>query len=193
MSPLIACLILLLIAMLQHQRVEAGAYHAIFKSDVQAAEWIALYRNADFPGKCAITSRLILNEGVTIKDPTHECRQIVCGANGVTVFQSCGAISGIPALCRFGDYVNVELPYPQCSYPGRCVVDMGTSVVLLKFAESVKLESLPCTRIFCMGDGWGMLQTCNDIFVPPGCKYVARNSPDTDFPKCCERDVICPK
>lgn len=48
---------------------------------------------------------------------------------------------------------------PLIVYPDRCVVDMGTSVVLLKFGESVKLDSLPCTQIFCIGDGWGMLET----------------------------------
>lgn len=80
----------------------------------QAAEWMALYRHERFPGKCAITPQLILNEGVSIKDPSHECRQIVCGFNGTAVFQSCGIVSGLPSNCRFGDYANVKLQYPHC-------------------------------------------------------------------------------
>ncbi|KAM8717288.1 hypothetical protein ACLKA7_004054 [Drosophila subpalustris] len=75
---------------------------------------MGIYRNEKFPGKCAITPDLILNEGVIVKDPTHECRQIVCGFNGSAVFQSCGILSGLSASCRFGDYANVELPYPHC-------------------------------------------------------------------------------
>ncbi|XP_034475314.1 uncharacterized protein LOC117782329 [Drosophila innubila] len=75
---------------------------------------MGIFRNEKYPGKCVITPHLLLDEGVSIKDPTHECRQIVCGFNGSAVFQSCGIVSGLPASCRFGDYANVELPYPHC-------------------------------------------------------------------------------
>ncbi|XP_034667312.1 uncharacterized protein LOC117900890 [Drosophila subobscura] len=79
----------------------------------QTAEWQIRYHNPHFPGKCTINSKLVLNAGVTIKDPTHECRQIVCGRDGMVVFQSCG-VSDLPRSCRFGNYKYPELPYPQC-------------------------------------------------------------------------------
>lgn len=45
------------------------------------------YIPTDFPGKCYISRNLILDQGVSIKDPMHKCRQIVCGLNGSIVFQ----------------------------------------------------------------------------------------------------------
>ncbi|XP_032592263.1 uncharacterized protein LOC116805292 [Drosophila grimshawi] len=87
--------------------------------------------------------------------------------------------------------LNALNNYGDIAYPGRCVVDMGTSVVLLKFAESVKLESLPCTRIFCMGDGWGMLQTCDYVPPPNDCRYARFKNWDSEFPHCCKRFIRC--
>ncbi|XP_017154359.1 uncharacterized protein LOC108163522 isoform X2 [Drosophila miranda] len=79
----------------------------------QTAEWQIRYHNPNFPGKCTISPGLVLNGGVSIKDPTHECRQIVCGSDGMTLFHSCG-VSDLPKSCRFGNYTHPELPYPQC-------------------------------------------------------------------------------
>ncbi|KAH8263488.1 hypothetical protein KR044_009549 [Drosophila immigrans] len=87
---------------------------ACFTLGCHAAEFIGIYRDDKFPGKCVITPEIIIDKGVSIKDPTHECRQIVCGARSIAIFQSCGAISGLPKYCRFGDYVNVDEPYPNC-------------------------------------------------------------------------------
>ncbi|EDW64915.2 uncharacterized protein [Drosophila virilis] len=87
---------------------------AYFTLGLQAAEWVGIYYNEKYPGKCVISSELILNEGASIKDPTHECRQIVCGSHGSTIFQSCGIISGLPTTCRFGSFINMDLPYPHC-------------------------------------------------------------------------------
>ncbi|XP_070133040.1 uncharacterized protein [Drosophila bipectinata] len=65
------------------------------------------------PGKCTINPKLILDPGVSIKDPTHDCRQIVCGINGRAVFHSFGVSIPRPP-CRYGAYMNPELPYPDC-------------------------------------------------------------------------------
>ncbi|XP_030080372.1 uncharacterized protein LOC111599079 isoform X2 [Drosophila hydei] len=54
---------------------------------IEAAEWVGLYRDTNHPGKCVIEQYLILKEGVSVKDPNHECRQIICGFNGSTIFQ----------------------------------------------------------------------------------------------------------
>ncbi|KAH8419482.1 hypothetical protein KR222_008409, partial [Zaprionus bogoriensis] len=75
-------------------------------------------------------------------------------------------------------------------YPGRCVIDMGVSIVLLKFAETIMLPSLPCTSITCMGDGWGVLQTCYNEPPPDDCRFSSFKW-DDKFPKCCNRRVIC--
>ncbi|XP_060666860.1 venom toxin OcyC11-like [Drosophila nasuta] len=80
----------------------------------ETAEFMGIYRDDKFPGKCAITAELVIDKGVTIKDPTHECRQIVCGSQSIAIFQSCGAISGLPGHCRFGGYINATEPYPHC-------------------------------------------------------------------------------
>ncbi|EDV33364.1 uncharacterized protein Dana_GF21200 [Drosophila ananassae] len=79
----------------------------------KAAEWQGLYSHPDHPGKCTISPKLILDPGVSIKDPTHDCRQIVCGMNGWAVFHSCGVSIPHPP-CRNGDYMDPELPYPEC-------------------------------------------------------------------------------
>ncbi|XP_064540486.1 uncharacterized protein LOC135429925 [Drosophila montana] len=81
--------------------------------------------------------------------------------------------------------------YGDSAYPGRCVVDMSKSIVLLNLGEAVKLDSLPCTQIFCMGDGWGMLQTCNYVPPPTDCRYAAFKHWDAGYPKCCKRHIIC--
>ncbi|XP_032591889.1 uncharacterized protein LOC6562314 isoform X1 [Drosophila grimshawi] len=71
----------------------------------------------------------------------------------------------------------------------KCYVNAN---LIMNRGDTAKYPDLDCARIICQYNSMAEIHTCNDIFVPPGCKYVARNSPDTDFPKCCERDVICP-
>ncbi|XP_030240475.1 uncharacterized protein LOC115562669 [Drosophila navojoa] len=86
---------------------------ACFTLRVEAAEWMGIYRDEKYPGKCAIEPSLIMEEGDSIKDPSGKCRRITCGLNGLTTFQSCG-IFELPPECRFGDYINIEQPYPHC-------------------------------------------------------------------------------
>ncbi|XP_017872693.1 PREDICTED: uncharacterized protein LOC108620299 [Drosophila arizonae] len=87
--------------------------------------------------------------------------------------------------------LNALNNYGNSVYPDRCVVDMGTSVVLLKFGESVKLDSLPCTQIFCIGDGWGMLETCDFMRPNLGCRYTSFKDWEADYPDCCKRNMVC--
>ncbi|XP_043070467.1 uncharacterized protein LOC116805303 isoform X2 [Drosophila grimshawi] len=92
MSPLIACLILLLIAMLQHQRVEAGAYHAIFKSD-------------EHPNKCVVSSpegvQLVIDSDQTVAYP-GKCAEIYCGrASWALVYTSSSRMDSALSQCRF--------------------------------------------------------------------------------------------
>ncbi|XP_052851992.1 uncharacterized protein LOC128262022 [Drosophila gunungcola] len=79
----------------------------------QTAEWEGNYNDPRHPGKCTISPSLVLNSGVSIKDPTHECRRIVCGHSGRALFQSCG-VSILSPPCRYGGYINTDLPYPDC-------------------------------------------------------------------------------
>lgn len=55
--------------------------------NLQAIPYHIPYLPIDFPGKCYVSKNLILDQGVSIKDPTHKCRQLVCGLNGSIVFQ----------------------------------------------------------------------------------------------------------
>ncbi|KMY88067.1 uncharacterized protein LOC27207888 [Drosophila simulans] len=80
---------------------------------VQSAEWEDIHYDPNHPGKCTINPGLVLNPGVSIKDPTHECRKILCGLNGRVVYHSCG-VSILSPPCRYGDYINPDLPYPDC-------------------------------------------------------------------------------
>ncbi|XP_016997744.2 uncharacterized protein [Drosophila takahashii] len=78
-----------------------------------SAEWEGIRSDPNHPGKCTINQGLVLNPGVSIKDPTHECRKIVCGLNGRVVFHSCG-VTVLSPPCRHGEYIKPELPYPEC-------------------------------------------------------------------------------
>ncbi|ALC38752.1 CG34177, partial [Drosophila busckii] len=101
-----------------------------FVAELQAAEWIGAYSDAsklkaqlakrakliilkEHPGKCVMSADVILNVGVSIKDPTHACRQILCGLNGLVKFHSCGK-SIAPRGCTLGNYLDSGQPYPQC-------------------------------------------------------------------------------
>ncbi|KAH8377150.1 hypothetical protein KR093_003712 [Drosophila rubida] len=92
-------------------------------------------------------------------------------------------------LCQAGP-LNSLNNYGDSTYPDRCVIDMGNSLVMLKFGDVIKLDNLPCTMVFCAGDGWGMLQTCTHDPPPDECRY-SNFDWDAAYPKCCDRRVIC--
>ncbi|XP_062135079.1 uncharacterized protein LOC133844826 [Drosophila sulfurigaster albostrigata] len=92
-------------------------------------------------------------------------------------------------LCR-AQLLNSLNNYGDNTYPDRCVLDMGNTLLMLKLGEMVKLDNLPCTSVFCAGDGWGMLQTCSHDAPPDDCRY-SNFDWDAEYPKCCNRRVIC--
>ncbi|KRF98745.1 uncharacterized protein Dwil_GK27779 [Drosophila willistoni] len=81
--------------------------------------------------------------------------------------------------------------YADSAYPGRCVLDVGHSVILLNMAQSYKFDNLPCTQVFCIGDGWGMLNTCDREKPPDDCRYTEILDWDAPYPECCKRRVVC--
>ncbi|KAH8393565.1 uncharacterized protein LOC110185734 [Drosophila serrata] len=81
--------------------------------------------------------------------------------------------------------------YGDPAYPGRCVLDLGSTVVLLNFGEIYRLKSLPCTNIFCTGSGYGMLYTCEKKSPPDGCRFTEYLKWDEAYPECCQRKVVC--
>ncbi|KAH8308209.1 hypothetical protein KR059_008421 [Drosophila kikkawai] len=81
--------------------------------------------------------------------------------------------------------------YGDPAYPGRCVIDVGSTVVLLNYGERYRLKSLPCTYIFCSGDGYGLLYTCEKKSPPYGCRFAEYLKWDNVYPECCERKVVC--
>ncbi|XP_017061117.1 uncharacterized protein LOC108101321 [Drosophila ficusphila] len=81
--------------------------------------------------------------------------------------------------------------YGDSAFPDRCVLDIGSSMVLLKTGESFRLKNLPCTTVFCVGDGYGMLSTCDKKEPPEGCLYTDYLNWDDDYPDCCNRNTDC--
>ncbi|XP_030382901.1 uncharacterized protein LOC115630470 [Scaptodrosophila lebanonensis] len=95
------------------------------------------------------------------------------------------------------DWLNYTLAamsmnnYGDNAYPDRCVLDIADQVVLLQVGEMYKFESLPCTSIYCLGDGWGMLQTCDHVKPKSGCRFTEYVDLRAPFPECCKRRVFC--
>ncbi|EDW39623.1 GL15154 [Drosophila persimilis] len=165
----------------------------------QTAEWQIRYHNPNFPGKCTISPGLVLNGGVSIKDPTHECRQIVCGSDGMTLFHrmlfalKLAIIFGLVLAVRIGA-ISAAMSinsYENPGYPGRCVIDTPSSVVLLESGQAFKLPNIDCATIFCISNGWGSLFTCENKAPPDDCRFSDALDPNALYPECCKRRVIC--
>ncbi|XP_016997740.2 uncharacterized protein [Drosophila takahashii] len=96
------------------------------------------------------------------------------------------------SLVIFQAFADISLNnYADSAYPNRCVIDIGSSLVLLKLGEAFRLMSLPCTTIFCSGDGYGLLFTCDKKVPPDDCRYTEYLNWDDDFPDCCNRKLEC--
>ncbi|KAH8282678.1 hypothetical protein KR054_009088 [Drosophila jambulina] len=167
---------------------------------VQTVSWQGLYSDPRHPGKCTINPQLVLNPGVSVKDPTRDCGQIVCGHMGqlsaVFLFRQHFPMSrSINIMTQVRSKLGiVVINNPRISlpaYPGLCVLDVGTTVVLLTFGETYKLKSLPCTYIFCTGGGYGLLYTCEKKPPPDGCQFAEYTNWDDGYPGCCQRKVVC--
>ncbi|XP_034667314.1 uncharacterized protein LOC117900892 [Drosophila subobscura] len=81
--------------------------------------------------------------------------------------------------------------YEDPAYPGRCVIDIPSSVVLLTAGQAFKLPNLDCTTIFCISDGWGTIFTCEKQEPPDDCRFSEPLNPDAFYPECCKRRVVC--
>nr|XP_043067350.1 uncharacterized protein LOC122321465 [Drosophila bipectinata] len=81
--------------------------------------------------------------------------------------------------------------YSDPAYPDRCVIDDGKSVILLKAGEAFRLINLPCVTIFCIGNGWGSLFTCEETAPPKDCYFSHYLKWDAHYPDCCKRKVVC--
>ncbi|KAH8251308.1 hypothetical protein KR032_006654, partial [Drosophila birchii] len=168
---------------------------------VQTVSWQGLYSDPRHPGKCTINPQLVLNPGVSVKDPMRDCGQIVCGHMGQVAIIIKMWFVPKQVLFLFGIICSfLVLPtlssisinsYLDPDYPGNCVIDVGSTVVLLKFRDKFRLKSLPCTEIFCIGDGYGMLYTCEKKRPPPGCRFAEYTDLDAEYPTCCKRKVVC--
>ncbi|XP_059222825.1 uncharacterized protein LOC131996820 [Stomoxys calcitrans] len=77
-----------------------------------AAEARGVFRNTAYPGKCYMSSSLILSKGEVAKNPNIPCGGIRCEEKGVAVLQTCPIASF--AGYKQGDFVNTSKPYPAC-------------------------------------------------------------------------------
>nr|XP_014097729.1 uncharacterized protein LOC106622913 [Bactrocera oleae] len=73
----------------------------------------AQYKNSAYPGKCYISSDLILSPGQSGKAPNNPCANIKCLDNGNVEFTTCPAVAP-PKGCKQRDFVNANRPYPDC-------------------------------------------------------------------------------
>ncbi|KMY88068.1 LOW QUALITY PROTEIN: uncharacterized protein Dsimw501_GD23286 [Drosophila simulans] len=72
--------------------------------------------------------------------------------------------------------------YDDSAYPHRSVLDMG---------QTFRLKSLHCTTILCIGDGYGMLFTCDKKEPPEHCHFTDYLNGDANYLDCCNLKLEC--
>ncbi|EDW64914.2 uncharacterized protein [Drosophila virilis] len=74
------------------------------------------------------------------------------------------------------------------AHPGKCYIKPN---LILNPGERAKYPDMECARIICAEHSMAEIHTCGVEAPPPGCKMGATKFPDADYPKCCEREIIC--
>ncbi|EDV91778.1 uncharacterized protein LOC6566253 [Drosophila grimshawi] len=97
-AALLACAVVCLLA---------ASHHA------QAAVARANFSNPTYPGKCVVTSDVIMSPGQTGKAPNHPCASVTCMDNGHVEFHTCAAVAP-PKGCKQRDFVNTNRSFPEC-------------------------------------------------------------------------------
>ncbi|XP_017872694.1 PREDICTED: uncharacterized protein LOC108620300 [Drosophila arizonae] len=105
MSSSLIALSILALALMLHTAyaAEAEAHHVILKHE-------------EYPGKCVIHSSngklVVINSDETIRYP-GKCAEVYCGRNSWALIYTCPK-EYPPTDCVFGDYVDINAPYPDC-------------------------------------------------------------------------------
>ncbi|XP_013118448.2 uncharacterized protein LOC106095700 [Stomoxys calcitrans] len=78
--------------------------------------------------------------------------------------------------------------FQDADYPGTCVYDE-----LIVWPDDVgHPKNGKCERIYCLNeDGYGKILSCRPQKIPAGCKLGEIVNPDSTYPDCCERHIIC--
>ncbi|XP_034490140.1 uncharacterized protein LOC117793826 [Drosophila innubila] len=71
------------------------------------------HSNPSHPGKCVLTSNMILSPGQTGKAPNHPCTGVTCMDNGIVEYTTCQALP-LPRGCKLRDFVNTNRDFPGC-------------------------------------------------------------------------------
>nr|ACK44335.1 CG34215-like protein [Drosophila silvestris] len=75
------------------------------------------------------------------------------------------------------------------AHPGKCYVNAN---LIMNLGDTAKYPDMDCARIICENDSMAEIHTCGVVSIT-GCTLGAVKFPDADYPKCCEREVICAK
>ncbi|XP_005188177.1 uncharacterized protein LOC101895439 [Musca domestica] len=98
-----------------------------------------------------------------------------------------GLVVVISILCgSFAAVMVAKMGDPE--HPGKCVYNG----LILSPGESGYPEGR-CLRVLCFGaDGSGRIHTCGSQGAQPPCVMGDYMYPDAQYPKCCEKEIICP-
>ncbi|KAH8328092.1 hypothetical protein KR067_003954 [Drosophila pandora] len=71
------------------------------------------------------------------------------------------------------------------AHPGKCVVEG----LVLSSGQTAR-HPTKCERINCGSDGNVEFHSCGAYGLPPGKKFGKYSSPKSDYPACCDREII---
>ncbi|XP_061387442.1 uncharacterized protein LOC133324787 [Musca vetustissima] len=85
---------------------------SLFVAMVLCDEARGFFKDSDHPGRC-VHEGLFLLPGEQGK-PKGQCMLFLCdNKNGFGRIQGCNYKAPMPN-CSFGDYINIDAPYPEC-------------------------------------------------------------------------------
>ncbi|XP_075159358.1 uncharacterized protein LOC142232420 [Haematobia irritans] len=79
----------------------------------EAAIAKARFHNPTNPGKCTITTDLVLSPGQKAKAHNNPCAGVTCLDNGYAEFKTCDPVPP-PKGCKLRDFVNIDRSFPEC-------------------------------------------------------------------------------
>ncbi|XP_034097433.1 U-scoloptoxin(16)-Ssd1a-like [Drosophila albomicans] len=74
------------------------------------------------------------------------------------------------------------------AHPGKCVVKPN---LILNPGQVAQYPAITCARIICEDNSHAQIHTCGVEAAPPGCHLGEPKFPNADYPKCCQREIIC--
>ncbi|KAL7744208.1 hypothetical protein ACLKA6_009178 [Drosophila palustris] len=90
-----------------------AALFVLCQQQAEAAIAHVNHNNPSYPGKCVLTSDVIMSPGQSGKAPNHPCAGVTCMDNGYVEYRTCAAVAP-PKGCKQRDFVNTNRSYPEC-------------------------------------------------------------------------------